>query len=467
VYESSDVGAVGTVGAGEECLLGVDGPVGIFIEHGTDEEVVLLGLDAAGGIDDPPARTRGGEGGAEDVGLDDGHTGEGVRGEAVSRLDASAEDAGVGAGDVGKDGVEPAFHGIGDVSRVADGGADAADAEASSVLLDEGDAGVRDVESGDLGLVARELGEVSGFSARGGAEVEDFFAPSGAKSDGGAHGGDVLDIELARGEGLERRELDGGEDAEGVLRLTRCGAHAQPGEGGLKPIVRGLEGVDADGEGRAGVGGFEDAERTDAAEMGQPALDEPSGDAEGGLEVAGEVGVGARENLPAEPNDEVVIDGKVGGRRLEAPTDAEGLFDGAEEAAKDGVGEGGGLGTHEPFGEIHGFADACVGGDGFHEKDLAGPGAEDVEKHRLELAERGLGKEGEEMVEGEEPADDGGGEVGCGSAQTRREVGALELGGERVLEENAGTETAMHGGHDELAEPGARFADVPLHPPSP
>ena len=355
--DGGGVGAVGAFAEGEGLVGGTDFHGRFLAQEILDLLVVLGRLDGAGGVDDASAGSEAGEGVLEDAVLDAGEFFDLLGGESPSGIDAAAEDAGVGAGDVEEDGVELTLPFIGGGLRPVEGGGGAdLDAEFGEVVAEAGESFLVLVGAEEVAIVVHRGGDEGGLATGSGAGVEDRFAGSGSEELHGVGGGGVLDVGVSAIEKILRN---------GAFDFEEAGIVFERGAGGIAfDGTQGIESQEGRGgiavPGHEGVGGIH-------AELLAPAFVEPVGvgEADGGIEIA-----------------------KVLGKS----------FAGCDGAAEDGIDESADGGP----GAVHRFVDGGVIGDAEDEK-LADADAKDIAGFVIEFS---FAEEIDPMVEETAVAED-------------------------------------------------------------
>lgn len=210
--EEGLVAAVG-VGGGEVFVLGEEGPVGVVVEEGADDGLVFFGFDAAGGVDEASAGEELPGGGVENSRLDAGEILEVFGLDAPTGFGTLAEDAGVGARDVEKDGVE-IFLDVGDAVDASD--FDGGEAETADIFGDGSESFLGDFGGKESSLIAEEFGEVCGLTSGSSTDVPEPSAGLGSEEERGALRGFVLNGDDARFPAGEARGRNGFREANSM-----------------------------------------------------------------------------------------------------------------------------------------------------------------------------------------------------------------------------------------------------------
>lgn len=315
--EEGGVGSIGLIAPGEGGVRLFEAEVGVLGEEFLDDDFIFVVIEAAGAVDELTAGFEERENGVGEVGLKFLHFSKDFGFEAPADVEAAAHDTGVAAWGVDEDAVELEvaegwFGGLGPVVENGFGNGGVKALEVVAHALESLGAGVA---GDDAALILHHLGDERGFSAGGGAGVEDEFAGLGIEQSAGVRGAGILGVALTGvepGEGGIFGEVKAG-DGRGfeVAGFNGFGVkliEADEGGGGLLIPLTELFGV-------AGT------------ELFDPAVDEP-------------IGVGV-----------TFVEGKGGELSEEG-------FAFAQGAAEDGVDEATGF----AIGEIDGFVDGGVGG---------------------------------------------------------------------------------------------------------
>ena len=161
-------------------------------EESSDHLRVLLGLETAGGIDDPSTRPDPLSRVGEEANLDGRHALEFVGIQTPPQLHPSAQHAGIGAGGVHEDAVK--FRRRGGQGR---DNRDTGDAEPGGVLGEQGEASLRRVVGHDSPRISHALRGEEGLAPGRGTEVEDRFPRTRVELMDRQEGTGVLQVESA------------------------------------------------------------------------------------------------------------------------------------------------------------------------------------------------------------------------------------------------------------------------------
>jgi hypothetical protein len=202
--EAGDVGAIHLMGEGSEGMFAFEGEAGMMGEELVDLFLVFLRFEAAGAVDEDSARFEGGGAAAQQGGLESAEALDFLGADAPAQIDTAPQDAGIGAGGIDEDAMEPGVAEAGDGGGERAGwfwgeemGGDAGGSESGTILAEQGESIGVDIAGEDAGLIGGELCEESGFATGRGAEVEDSVAGLGFEGEGSEEGAGILDVEGA------------------------------------------------------------------------------------------------------------------------------------------------------------------------------------------------------------------------------------------------------------------------------
>jgi hypothetical protein len=172
----------------------------LLCERGDKINVFSL-IDRAGRIDEASAGLEAWESVGEDGGLNFGELVDIGGLQSPADIDAATDHAGIGTRHIEQDGIESSVKLFGRwLAPVVDGNFVGGDAEPCQVFLKAGDAFFVRVRASQTFAAAEGGGDEKGFSAGGGAGIEDLFARFGFEKFDAMAGGGVLDVEIAFGE---------------------------------------------------------------------------------------------------------------------------------------------------------------------------------------------------------------------------------------------------------------------------